>query len=169
MLTEFTDTSYHWASRVAVIKSIKATFKKLTGYGINELVSASSYQQVLDTLSVTKIPHCTFADWLRKYEWKTPQQSENNEDGNTFAAHIAQPEPEPQPQPQPVKVIDVFLAVHRETRRCYDDLALFMATGSNRHPIQHPWNLVDSEVEKVLKLHFRNRYPSPTQLQKVLR
>lgn len=92
MLTEFTDTKYHWASRVAVIKTIKATFKKLTGVSINELVSGYNYQQVIDALSNAKIPHCTFADWLRCYEWETPQQSEVGEAGNTFAAHIAKSE-----------------------------------------------------------------------------
>lgn len=88
LLTEFVDVKYHSSDRVATVRHIKATFKKITGIGINELVSGYNYQQVIDTLSSTKIPHCTFAKWLRIYEWKTPQQSENAESGNTFDQHV---------------------------------------------------------------------------------
>ena len=105
MLTEFTDTKYHWESRVAVIKSIKSTFKKLTTIGINELVSGYNYQLVIDALSNAKIPHCTFADWLRAYEWKTPQQSEAGIPGNTFASV----EPDPTVEPTETEVFaDIF-------------------------------------------------------------
>ena len=48
------------------INSIKATFKRLTTIPINEEVTDYNIQLVIDCLSNAKIPHCTFADWLRK-------------------------------------------------------------------------------------------------------
>ena len=67
LLTEFANSSYEPASRDGVIKAIKATFRKLTGVGINDSITGYNYQQVIDTLSNAKIPHCTFAAWLKTW------------------------------------------------------------------------------------------------------
>jgi hypothetical protein len=68
LLSYFVETKYEPDSQEQTLKTIKATFKKLTGYSINAKVEDTDLQLVIDTLSNAKIPHCTFADWLCKFD-----------------------------------------------------------------------------------------------------
>lgn len=52
------------------ISIIKATFKRLTTVSINEPVTDYNLQLVIDWLSNATVPHCNFANWLRKAKEK---------------------------------------------------------------------------------------------------
>ena len=49
-----------------VVNSIKANFKRVTGFGINERINDENFQAVLDALKSHKMPLVTFGEWLEK-------------------------------------------------------------------------------------------------------
>lgn len=187
LLTEFAHSSYRMKDIESVIKTVKATFKKLTGYGINTSVDDSSYQQVVDTLSNAKIPHCTFAAWL-KINRNQPQQGYTEENIIELEdelevqdtcleiqeAYIAALEAKIvaldakvkslEPKPEPLKLVDVFVTAYGKDHESYRYMHAFITDYKVKHSYSHPWLEVTPEMYEVLKKWISVKLPELAQM-----
>ena len=192
LLTKFANSNYEPASRNGIVKTIKATFKKLTGVGINERITDYNYQQVIDTLSNAKIPHCTFAAWLREYGTDEPQAT--NYDESTVVeleeeleildtnleiqeAYIATLESKIvaleakvkslEPQPEPVTLIDMFVTAYGKDHESYRYLNAFITDYKVKHGYSHPWLEVTPEMYELLQKWISVKLPELTKINKL--